>query len=258
MKRIIEGSVVAALLAVLVYAMVPGGGVQTPIMDDLAEMFVPKACAFPTNARDLISNQGGNYYCITNPTIGTPVTYAASTTYAITTGAFQWANAASSTKLVVFDHIKVATSGTATGTQTVQWLAEIDSTARAPTANNATQTPVNIYGPATSTSAAAVKAFSGGAMSLPAASAANRIVARGSWTAGPQVAGDEMIVRFGDDNPVYLNPPLTAARATAAATFIASTNPIVLAPGWNMTFHIWQPGISAAPSYEYEACWYEW
>jgi hypothetical protein len=261
MKKLIQTFVFLAVLGTLVAAMFPRSE-NTGYLQDLAnsavDAMVPPACADAVYARQKLLDGGGNMYCINNPTPGTGVSYALSGTYGSSTAMFTFFNAASSTKMFLPDHIKLIASGTQPTITSIHYLMEVDSTARAPTAGNATRTPTNVNGASTTTSSIAVQGFNSGAMAVPAATSTARTVARGSLEWGQSIAGDEYVIDFGDSGDGGGTGMTTAARAVTPGRFTTNGNPFILAPGQYGVFHLWLPSASGStPAYEFEACWME-
>jgi hypothetical protein len=201
----------------------------------------------------------GSYFVTTNPTPQTVLAYGAAGTQAAfsdTVPFMQLINTGNpgdpAAPLVWFDYLKlIQIGGTAPATTTsVGFAIKVDNGFRAATAGTpVTATPVSPnMNLATAQPAARLVYFTGAVATIPAASAAARLVARGTLKGGPTLVLDEYTISAGavDGTPMggYL---------TAVAAYNTRVPPIGIGPGQSMTIHLFFPGGATNPfSYEFE------
>lgn len=204
----------------------------------------------------------GSYFSLTNPTLGTAVTYALTTAFSDTAGLFLIQNVAplSDTTRIYLDFARLILMGTApTATVSMHFAVKLSDpgTTRIPTANSRNDLGVNCNMDNARASVARVYQFAAGSMTLPAAPGGARTVARASLPTSLGIAGDDYVLQFGGiDHAPYAG--LTAARATAPAKLCANVAPVVIGPGQYAVIYMWWlTAATTAPSFEYELGWYE-
>ena len=201
----------------------------------------------------------GSYFVTTNPIPQTVLAYGSAGTQAafsdtvpfmqlINTAGPQDANA----PIVFFDYLKLLQiGGTAPATTTsVGYAIKVDNGFRASTAG----TPVGAVPVcpnqqlATVAPAGRVIYFTGAVATIPAASAAARLVSRGQLKGGPTLVLDEYCLASG-----MVDSPANGGYLTTVATYTTRCPPIAVGPGQSMTIHLFLPGGATSPfSYEFE------
>jgi hypothetical protein len=209
---------------------------------------------FPT--KHLLADEG-SYFIGTNPTPGTALAYNIQASFSDTVPFIYLANT-DTVKRAYLDYIKIiVTTAAATGTQ-AYYAIKTDRAARALSANNtATIVPVSPNSDIANASVCTLNAQNNGtASAIGGASAAARVVARGSF-GGLTIIGDELAIVCGSADPgSYAG--LTAAQATCPGRKCSVSPPIVVGPGANLTVHLWFPGnATTGLSYEFEMGWAE-
>lgn len=196
----------------------------------------------------------GGYFVATNPTPSTAIAYGSGGTNATFSDTVPFMNvvntAATGGKRVYLDYLKLIQNGTApASTTSVHYAIKIDNVARTATAGTpVTHTPVNANMGDGSGPVSRVIVFSGAVATVPAASAAARLVARGQLKGGPTLNLDEYNIVFGGADNASQGGYLTTV-----ASYCSRSAPVVLDPGCNAMIYLWfLSGITNPFSYEYE------
>jgi len=158
--------------------------------------------------------------------------------------------AAAGGKRVFLDFLKLIQNGTAPASTTAVHMAvKVDSADRTATAGTPSViTPVNANMDDGSGAVSRVTVFSGAVATIPAASAAARLVARAQIKGGPTLNLDEYNVVFGGADNASQGGYLTTV-----ASYCSRVAPVVLGPGQNATIYLWfLSGATNAFSYEFE------
>jgi hypothetical protein len=200
--------------------------------------------------KHMLSDEGG-YFVTTNPTPGTTVAAAVQAAFSDTVAAFVIQNTDSlGGKRVYLDYIKLLPTVAPATSVSAQYALKLEpSSQRAPTAGQAQISPVNTNGDDGTKPVTLVQAFTGGAfLTVPASSAASRLVGRGCLRGSIPVVGDELCLQFGAVDPASGGaPPATASHQGS------TTAPIIIAPGGSLTVHLWFPSnATTGLSAEYE------
>ena len=215
--------------------------------------------------RHAVADEGG-YFVATNPTPGTGIQLNANVTaFADTNALFVIQNKDpvndAASKRIFLDYLKLRLLATApTATVSMEFALKLDYIPREPTtaANRTVLTSVNVNGDSTRGSSCQVYGYANaGAMTVPAASGAARIVSRTSIPTSLGIAGDEYVLAFGaTDQPATQG--LTATRATAVARIVGTAPPVVVGPGQNLVVHMWWlTAATTAATFEFELGWWE-
>jgi hypothetical protein len=153
--------------------------------------------------------------------------------------------------LVYLDYIKLIQIGTAPASTThVQAALKLDNGFRVSTAGTpATNVPVAAnMNLATAQPASRVITYSGAVATIPAASAAARLVGRAMLKGGPTLNLDEYNIAFGINDA-----PSDGGYLTTVATYTTRMPPVAIGPGQSATLYLWFiNGVTNAFSYEFE------
>lgn len=201
----------------------------------------------------------GSYFITTNPTPSTVLAYGSAgtqATFSDTVPFMQLINTAGpndpNAPILFFDYLKlIQIGGTApASTTSVQYAIKVDNGFRASTAG----TPV-LAAPvcpnmqlATVAPAGRVVYYTGAVATIPAASTAARLVARGQLKGGPTLVLDEYTIAAG-----MVDSPANGGYLTTVSQYTTRCAPIAVGPGQSMTVHLFFPsGITNPFSYEFE------
>jgi hypothetical protein len=204
----------------------------------------------------------GSYFKATNPTVGTGIIHALTTSFSATAALFCLRNTDSEgAKRLYLDYVRLVTGATAiamTAATSVEVAVTVDNTNRH-SSGGTSITPVN---PNMDSSNATIAALNFGAEVLAAASGSVRLVGRNAFArrAAPvMVTGDQFFWDFGAAGAApTISVVGAAAPATAPAQFYAPMGPVVIGGGDSINFHLWYPaGATTAPTYEFEIAWWE-
>lgn len=194
----------------------------------------------------------GSFFVTTNPTVGTAVAGTVQTAFSDTsTGAlftFKNFDSPSNTnaKRIYLDYIKLVVATVPASTTVVNYAVKVQNSLRNATANNTTLTPVNCNMDDGTASIAKVEAFNAGFLTVPAADATARVVARGN-IGGLPILGDELVIQFGGIDMAAMGTSGTASRKVSVAA------PVIIGPQQSATVHIWLTANAAtAGQFEYE------
>jgi hypothetical protein len=200
----------------------------------------------------------GQYFVTTNPTIGTGVAQALITSFTNTSALFVIKNNDSAGgKRIYFDYMRLMLTAAPTAGVSLEFVLQLDSANRTPTAGAVTLTPVNVNADSSASSVAAVQAFSAAALTVPPTTTTSRTVGRGRIPTGVNIIGDEYVLQCGVDCPGP-SGVLTAIRAAQPARLLAGMAPIVIGPQQYLVIYRWSlTEATTAPSYEYELGWWE-
>jgi hypothetical protein len=202
----------------------------------------------------------GSYFTAQNPTPGTGVAHALTTTFTNTAALFSFFNKAPPDGARIYLHYARLIFTAVPATSTVHdFVVDIDTSLnRAPTANNTTITPVNPNGDDGTQSLCGLQAFNAGSLTVPASTAATRRAARFRAVTGQVIAGDCILIQFGSLDFAQSRSPLTAVRATDPGFILVNAPPVILGPGNYGTLLRWSATeTTTAPSFEYELGWWE-
>lgn len=192
----------------------------------------------------------GSYYVCTNPTIGSAVTFAVSSSFSDTAPFFHVANTGPSNGPYIFlDYMRfIMTTAPTTSTQW-RFVVKVDTALRLPTAGNATLTANNLNMAQANALTGIVSAGTSALLTIPASSGNARTVANGSLRSAVPVAFDEIFLTFGQAVSGD-GAPTTATRTTGFAA------PVVIPGGCSAAIYMWGPSNNAAVTGEYElAMW---
>jgi hypothetical protein len=199
----------------------------------------------------------GSYFTTQNPTLGTALQYAVTTSFTDTVGAFVFQNTADPSQpnspFLYLDFIKLAFTVAPASATGMRYAVKLDSGNRAPTAGSTQLTGqggspgASPTGPIVRQSVSKIWSFTGGASLTVPASVNARVVALGGIGALP-VVGSEFMLRFGDTGP----------NSGGAASGTSHAAPVVIAPGWFAVVYLWFPSNATTPaSVELDIGWYE-
>lgn len=206
----------------------------------------------------------GSYFITTNPTPQTVLAYGAAGSQAAFSDTVPFmqlvntGNPGDPAAPVVFpDFLKIIQiGGTAPATTTsVGVVMKLDSGFRASTAGTPTTAlPVcanmNLV---TAAPAARLVYYTGAVATIPAASAAARIVSRAMLKGGPTLVLDEYTMLFGINDGVGCQGYLTTV-----ASYSTRVPAMGIGPGQSLTFYLFLPGATTNPfSYEFELAHWE-
>lgn len=201
----------------------------------------------------------GAYFTAVNPTPGTGIIHALTTSWSATAALFCLRNTDSAGgKRLYLDYVKLLTISTApTGTTSVRLAVTIDSTNRYSSGGTSiTPKSVNM-----DVAPASIAALNFGAVVAAAASANVRDIAREAQpprAAPALVSGDTFFYNFGQVTSESVGAIGSATPATAPSCFTAALPPVVIGPGHSLLFHHYYPGAATtAPTFEFEIAWWE-
>jgi hypothetical protein len=209
--------------------------------------------------KHLLADEGA-YFIATNPTIGTGVAHALVTAFTNTAALFYIKNLFSpgpTAKRIYLDYLRLILTAAPTAGVSLDFLVQLDTTARVPTANNVQVVPVNVNSDdvnALGKNLIDLEAFNAGSLTVPAPGNSAINVCRARIPTGINVVGDEYVVQFGGPSQMDSgSPPLTAIRAAQPARMVTHAPPVIIGPGQAAIIYRWSPTeATAAPSYEYE------
>lgn len=201
----------------------------------------------------------GQYFVTTNPTPGTPITYALQTAFSDTSALIVIKNNDNpGGKRIYLDFLKLLLGAAPATTSSIQYAVKLDNINRQPTAGSQTLTPANANMDSASAPIAQVFAFNAAAPTVPASSNSARVVARGTVEFGLNIAGDEYVIKFGQVEDPGATTLLTAARATGSGRFADASAPIIIGPQQFAVIYLWMPGAATtAPTFEFELAHWE-
>lgn len=208
----------------------------------------------PLLPRQLYADDGC-YFVTTNPTPNTVLAYGSAgtqATFSDTVPFMQIKNTAGTNgRRAYLDFLKIIhRGGTAPATTTeVHYAVKIDNIDRTATAGTpVVHTPVNANMDDATGSVCRVTVFTGAVATIPASSAAARLVSHGMLKGGPILSLDEYNIIFGaGDNASQ------AGYLTTVSGYCSRSAPVVLGPGQVATIYLWALGATTNPiSYEYE------
>lgn len=207
----------------------------------------------------------GSIYVATNPTPGTALQSDLITSYSATADGdtvITNGNTTASNRRIYPIYIKKMMTGTApTGTTVQNFALFTDVTAGCtPSAGSVALTPVNPNtGANTGASNASIYVPTGGAaMTIPATGGSRKLVGRTAVPTSLGVTGDIYTLYFGPQGDGGGQGGGTAVRATAAASFTATTTPVILDPGYGLIVDFWWLTQAAnKPNWEWEILYIE-
>jgi hypothetical protein len=207
-----------------------------------------------------LADEGG-YFKGTNPTVGTGIIHALTTSFSATAALFCLRNTdGEGAKRLYLDYVKLVTGATAIGmtaATSIETAVTIDNTNRHSSGGSAI-TPVNVN---MDSSQATIAALNFGAEVLAAASGSVRLVGRHAFprrVAPAMVTGDQFVWDFGSFSSPSIAAVGAAAPATAPMQHYAAMGPVIIGGGDSLNFHLWYPaGATTAPTYEFEIAWWE-
>lgn len=213
---------------------------------------------FPT--RHVLADEG-SFFVAGNPTPGTGIAMTISTAFSDTVAMFAIKNldnpANPAAKRIYLDYLRLMLFGTPPTAQVSQQFAikRSKATDREPTtaANKTVLTPVNIAGAAGRTSIGRYLSYSAAAaMTVPASSPSDEVVARCSIPTGIGIAGDEYVIKFGADAGESVQG-LTAAKAVVPGRYVTHAAPLIVEPGEWLVIHRWcLTEATNGPTFEFE------
>jgi hypothetical protein len=196
----------------------------------------------------------GSLYVATNPTISTGMLWvAAQTAYSNTAINFHLRNTeVAGGKSARLQSLKLIATAAATSTTAVHYAVSLDPVARTlSTDNTTTIVPKNCNGAFSDTCPVVVNAQNSASVSaLTAASAGNRILARGVM-GGLNIVGEEFFLMFGAQVGGSMTP--TAVDAAGQPGRRVSVAPaVIVPPGASCSIHIWSVAAAASMAPEFE------
>lgn len=214
------------------------------------------------SSRQMLAADGA-FFTAVNATPGTGIALNAQVqAFAATNGFFVGQNA-SSTKSVILDSINLILTAATTAVVSTDFIVAVDTVTRTPaTASTGTALVAkNVNGADSTASEMSWQAYNAtGAMTIPAAGAGVRYVARAHVPTGLHVVGDLIALKFGGDNFTGgIGAGVAAARTSSSSpgTFNCVTNPVIVGPGQWVVVHRWSLTEAGAPTFEYEINWSE-
>lgn len=212
-----------------------------------------------TNRQMLAGN--GNFFNVTNPTLGTGVVWATLATQSATAnGLFviQNTNAAGG-RFIYLDRLKLKQTATApTATLSMNFEAFNETGLVVGTGNVATRTPAAMNTTGSIATGAVVQAFSAGAITIPAASGTRRQQDTAEIATGLTIIKDTFILDFGQDGPSPSIPGITAARAVVNARMTTQMGPVIIPPQTTTWINMWWDATATnVPSFEYNLSFIE-
>lgn len=182
----------------------------------------------------------GGYYRAVNATPGTGlamrVQAAFSATASVLMSVRNTDTAGSNSKSVYPDYVRLICTAAGTGTTSCDALIVVDSSNRVSVAGTALAA-VNVN---SNYSAAGIALPAFGIITATAEGAGTRRVSRMRLKSAALAVGDIFMLNFGSNG-----------------TGAADLGPVSVGPGGTMLLHLWTPGVTAAPSFEVEAGWWE-
>lgn len=192
----------------------------------------------------------GSYYIAVNATPGTGVAgIAAANGYDATEALCTILNAASSSKTIVLDYIKLSVTAAGTNGTDLRWDAHLDTGSRY-TSGGSVITAAN----AKVGGAASQGTIQFGAVVAPAATADVLRIGGNELRSVIKVIGDQYTFDFGGDPVQGSGAP---ANGTLAANLATQCAPVILAPGKSFILTLNSASQSVAASYEFEIGYWE-
>ena len=206
-------------------------------------------------------SEEGSYFTITNPTIGTGVAHALTTAFSSTAALFSLFNSAPiGGPNIYLDYLRLIETATAPATSLSQdFVVQLDqSLSRAPTANNAALTQVNMNLGSPNKGFAKWQAFSAGSLTVPASNTTTLTASRIHLATGQVIQYDENVIQFGGVDMIPGQGGNTAVRSADTARKVTHAPPVMCAPQTWLTIFRWGIGEATnTPSYEYELGYWE-
>jgi hypothetical protein len=220
-------------------------------LDNTAPSLAPRGSSYNESyvqsvvpTKHLLSDEG-SYFTVVNPTVGTGVAHATQTSFSSTAALFAIFNSAPvGGTNINLDYLRLIVTGTAPATSLfTDFLVQLDSASRTPTANNVALTAVNMNYNSPTKGYAQVQAFNAGSLTVPAQSTVtSRNASRIRVVTGQVITGDEYVIQFGGVDTVAGQGGLTAVRATDPGRRVAHAPPVQIAPQtWGVIYR-WSPG----------------
>lgn len=201
----------------------------------------------------------GAGFVVNNPTPGTAIAYANQTSYSATANGMFLVqnNNPVGGKNIILDQLELVQTATApTGTLVARFEVVSETGIVAMTGNVATRTPLNLLSSSSAATLATVQSFAAGAATVPAAAGTRKILGVIAMDIGVSVIHDKWVLDFGGD--ATATAPLTAARATAAATIVTAAPQVVIGPQSSAWINSWTlTGATNVPSYEFSLRYFE-
>jgi hypothetical protein len=197
----------------------------------------------------------GAYFVATNPTPGSAITYAITTAFSDTVGAYfaiKNNDSASNTsyKRVYLDYIKLLVNTVPASATAVHYAIKVDNVSRY-TSGGSIITPVSTNMDIANTGT--VAQMWAGALTLTAAGSSARIVARGTLRGVIPTINDSYVINCGG-----MDGGGSLASAAASGRAVDSCPPIIIGPQQFALVHLWFPSNAAtAGQFEFEVGWWE-
>lgn len=183
----------------------------------------------------------GNYFVVTNPTVGTGILSAVVTAASATANGLFLVqnNNPIGGKTIYWDYLSLIMSGTApTATTVMRFDMWNEIGIVTGTTAVATRTPVNL-GAATYTTGALVQSFAAGQITIPAAVGPRRLLGTAAIPTSLGVTGDNYVVQFGADGTPGNGSVSGAVRATQPARLVTETVPVIVPPQSTSWINMW-------------------
>jgi hypothetical protein len=199
----------------------------------------------------------GSYFVATNPTPGTPIAITTSiTTFAETAGAVgvslllknNDSRTGNAPKRIYFDKLKLMIVQVPTSATSWQFALVIDDNPVRYTSGGSAITPTQPNG---DSNIASVAQMYFGALTT-AVPNNRRTVGRGTLRGVIPTTFDEFIITSGG-----MDEGGSMASAAASGRIVENVPPIILAPQQQLCLTMWGAANAAAPTFEFEATWWE-
>jgi hypothetical protein len=239
---------------------IPSRALPQPVFDNIQSGVQERVSRYGESyAHNLISTKHsladeGSYFALSNPTLGTQVTFAVRATFLDTAAMFAirngWTPGDSRAKRVYLDFVKLLFTGTpvipASAISAIIAV-KIDDKDRTPSAGfRGPDTPSNVNMDDGTISKAQIYQFSAGEMTVPASGPSARLAARAVMKSAIPVTQDELVTYFG---PIESSGSV----GTGAGRYVSHCNPAIIGPQQWAVVHIWFPSnATTAGQFEYE------
>lgn len=181
----------------------------------------------------------GRYFVQSTATPGTGISAAIQTSFSATSGLITVKNTGSSQ--IILDYLKllvVTAPASATSLQLAAFLDNVAVADRLSSGGTALPAPVNANSNSTTSGADVTTTF--GALTLAAASASQRRIARACARSVIAVVNDEIYLDFGDDAFAGSDD----MGGTIAKRCVVSMPPVAIDPNWEFLINAWLPANS--------------
>ena len=194
----------------------------------------------------------GSYFKAVNPTPATGIPMTIQTSFVATDGLVSLRNGASAGgKRLYLDYLRLIVSVAPAAAVRSELLIALDNITRYSSGGSAI-TPVNANMDS-DVASGAVLHF--GALTLAAASANVRNIARAQLRGAAMVIYEEHLLKFGNVEPGNVSAAINSAQVQRQSLLLG---PAVIGPGQVLLVHLWNPSNAVTPpSFEFEMGWAE-